>query len=114
MGNNRVLYKITCKICPVSFYDSKICSRFLYVHISIEIKCKKCGKTPQNYHFMLLFYEQSVIAAILGALMLHIHPSSIHNSIIAKFVEEIKSKYGMSLSVTTLEAHEVGHWAKVF
>ena len=23
----------------------KICSRFLYVHISIEIKCKHCSKT---------------------------------------------------------------------
>ena len=38
----------------------------------------------------------------------------IHNSIIAKFVEEINSKYGMSLIFTTLEPHEVAHWTKTF
>ena len=39
---------------------------------------------------------------------------SIYNSIIAKFVEEINSKYGMSLMFSTLEPHEVGHQAKTF
>ena len=39
---------------------------------------------------------------------------SIYNSIIAKFAEEINSKYGMSLRFTTLEPHKVGNWAKTF
>ena len=39
---------------------------------------------------------------------------SIYNSIIVKFIEEINSKYGMSLTFTTLEPCEVGHWAKTF
>ena len=39
---------------------------------------------------------------------------SICNSIIAKFVEEINSKYSMPLTFTTLEPSEVGHWAKTF
>ena len=37
---------------------------------------------------------------------------SIYNNIIVKFIEEINSKYGMALTFTTLESHEVGHWAK--
>ena len=39
---------------------------------------------------------------------------SIYNSIIEKFIEEINSKYGMALMFTTLEPHEVGHWAETF
>ena len=39
---------------------------------------------------------------------------SIYNNIIARFVDEINSKYGMTLTFTTLEPCEVGHWAKTF
>ena len=39
---------------------------------------------------------------------------SINNIIIAMFVEEINCKYGMSVTFTTLEPHEVGHWTKTF
>ena len=39
---------------------------------------------------------------------------SIDNNIIVKFIDEINSKYGMALMFTTLEPHEVGHWAKAF
>ena len=39
---------------------------------------------------------------------------SIYNSIIAKFVEDISSKCGMSLTFTPLVSNEVGHWAKTF
>ena len=34
---------------------------------------------------------------------------SIYNSMIAKFVDEINSKYGISLTFTTLEPNEIGH-----
>ena len=39
---------------------------------------------------------------------------SIYNSIIAKFVGDINSKYVMPLTFTALEPHEVGNWAKTF
>ena len=39
---------------------------------------------------------------------------SIYKSIIVKFIDEINSKYGMALTFTTLEPHEVGHWAETF
>ena len=39
---------------------------------------------------------------------------SIYNNIIAKFVDEINSKYGMALMFTTLELCEVGHWTETF
>ena len=39
---------------------------------------------------------------------------SIYNNIIAKFIDEINSKYGMAIMFTTLEPHEVGHWAETF
>ena len=39
---------------------------------------------------------------------------SIYNSIIERFVDEINSKCGMALMLTTLEPHEVGHWVETF
>ena len=39
---------------------------------------------------------------------------SIYNNIIARFVDEITSKYGMALTFSTLEPHEIGHWAETF
>ena len=39
---------------------------------------------------------------------------SIYNDTIARFVEEINSKYGMALTFTHLEPCEVGHWAETF
>ena len=39
---------------------------------------------------------------------------SIYNSIMAKFMDEISSKYGMALMFTALEPHEVGYLAKTF
>ena len=39
---------------------------------------------------------------------------SIYNNVSSKFVDEINSKYGMALTLTTLEPCEVGHWAKTF
>ena len=40
--------------------------------------------------------------------------ASIYNSIIVKFIDEINSKHGMALTFTTLDPHEVGHWAASF
>ena len=39
---------------------------------------------------------------------------SIYNDTIARFVEGINSKYGMTVTLTHLEPHEVGHWAETF
>ena len=39
---------------------------------------------------------------------------NIYNDTIARFVEEINSKYGMTLPFTHLEPHEVGQWAETF
>ena len=39
---------------------------------------------------------------------------SIYNNTIAKFVEEINSKYSMTFTFTHLELCEVRHWAKMF
>ena len=39
---------------------------------------------------------------------------SIYNDTIARFVEEINSKYGMALMFTHLEPCEVGPWAEMF
>ena len=39
---------------------------------------------------------------------------SIYSDTTAQFVEEINSKYGMTLTFTCLEPCEVGHWAETF
>ena len=38
---------------------------------------------------------------------------NIYNETIAKFVEEINAKYGMTLKFTLLEPCEVDHWAEM-
>ena len=38
---------------------------------------------------------------------------SLYNDIIARYVEEINLKYGITLSHTQLEATEIGHWADI-
>ena len=39
---------------------------------------------------------------------------SAYNQEIAKFVQEVNVKYGISLDYTVLEVSEVPHWAKMF
>ena len=39
---------------------------------------------------------------------------SIYNDTIARFIEEINSKYGMALTFMHLEPCEVGHWVETF
>ena len=39
---------------------------------------------------------------------------SVHNKIIAQYVEETNIKYGLNLKFTKLEAPGEGHWAKTF
>ena len=39
---------------------------------------------------------------------------SIYNNTIARFVEQINSKYGMTLIFMHLEPCKVGHWAETF
>ena len=39
---------------------------------------------------------------------------SIYNDKIARFIKEINSEYGMTLTFKHLAPHEVGHWAETF
>ena len=40
---------------------------------------------------------------------------SIYKNIIAKFIDEINSKYDMAMTcLQLLEHHELGHWSKTF
>ena len=38
---------------------------------------------------------------------------SVYNDIIARYVEQMNLKYGITLSYTQLEATEIGHWAEM-
>ena len=65
MGDNRVLYKIACKILPVKSYNSKIYGIYgisvvdspMYIYNLNEMY--KYGKTPRKLLFILSFFSKA-------------------------------------------------------
>ena len=72
-------------------------------------------------HFNVLLNDKvyNTFKELFGNINMHsmeeaIPKVSIYNDKIAWFIEEINSKYGMTLTFMCLEPHEVGHWPETF
>ena len=90
--------------CNISTSNSDaVTQEYLSIHFYEQFNGKVCSTFKELFEGINIDSMKEALPKV-----------SIYNNIIVKFVNEIHSKYGMALMFTTLEPHEVGHWAKTF
>ena len=80
-----------------------VCSLNLEVHFNKQLNDKVYNTFKESLGSINVDSMKEVLPKV-----------SIYNDAIAKFVEEINSRYGMVLTFTHLEYSEVGYWVETF